>query len=75
MDGRDVKKQIRRLEKELAFYEQQEKRLINRRTELNCMRCTEGAKMRNRLELKGVHDHICELRLRLWGLRGLNLPG
>lgn len=75
MDGREVKKRIRRLEKELASYEQQEERLIKRRMELNCMRSTESAKMRNRLETKGVQDHISELRLRLWGLRQLNLPG
>lgn len=75
MTNKEVKRQIGRLERELESYEQQEKRLIKRRTELNCMHATASAKLRNRLELQGICDHIGELRLRLWGLRQLNLPG
>lgn len=75
MTGKDVARKIAALEKELYSYEEQEANMIRRRRELQQSGATRGALLRNKLELDGVVDHINELRLKLWGLRQLNLPG
>ena len=75
MTNRELARKIAALEKELASYEEQEAHMIKRRRELQQNGATRGALLRSKLELEGVTEHINELRLKLWGLRQLNLPG
>lgn len=75
MTQREVERRIQKLETELAACEAEEKRLAKRVLEMNMRRVTPDAKARKRLELKAVTEKINGLRLQLWGLRNLNLPG
>ena len=75
MTRREAERRIQKLEAELAACEAEEKRLAKQMLEMNMRRVTQDAKTRKRLELKAVAEKINDLRLQLWGLRNLNLPG
>ena len=75
MTRKELERKIHRLEVELAACEAEEARLIEKRREMSMRRATADAKMRNRLELNAVIEKENDLRLKLWGLRQLNLPG
>lgn len=74
MTNTDVRRKIAALERELESYEEQKERIVRRRMELCCRRAAGAIMERSRLELNGVLSHINELRLKIWGLKQLNLP-
>lgn len=75
MNRESLKRKISRLEAELAACEAEETRLAHQLQEMNMHRVLPDAKARKRLELKAATEKVNELRLTLWGLRNLNLPG
>ena len=75
MRSETLKQKIRRLEAELAACEAEEARLARQLREMNMHRVLPEAKTRKRLKLKTASEKVNGLRLKLWGLRNLNLPG
>ena len=75
MTRESLKRKISRLEAELAACEAEESRLARQLREMNMRRVLPEAKTRKRLELKAASEKVNGLRLKLWGLRQLNLPG
>ena len=75
MNRESLKRKISRLEAELAACETEEARLARQLREMNMHRALPEAKTRKRLELKTASEKVNGLRLKLWGLRNLNLPG